>query len=252
MKNEIVIKRIIKKGKHGQNGSSWKVAYADFMTAMMMLFFILWILSSVDEESLGGIGNYFASTVFQESGRKSDKGQVESNKGKNADKKKSMFSKELEMKLGKIGDTVKISENSDNIMITFESNENAKIFNTRSSNPLPILHTAIELVVKEIKGTSYYISIEGHTNGEEFSPNEDYSNWELSTNRANSVRRDFIKLGLDPARIVNISGSADVKPQDFSIPTALHNRRVDLKLLKGKKQVGQNKRNFPNIFGEND
>lgn len=245
MQNNIIIKRIAKKKQHA-HGGMWKVAYADFITAMMVLFLLLWVISSVPEEKLSDLGNYFSPTIFKEKSGKNNSEQKSQN-NKNIHKN-SVLAQQFMSKLRNTGQAIHIAENSEEITITLESEAKKALFANKSSKLLPDLKKDIALIINEIKNTSYYISIVGYTNGMELSPNTNYSNWELSIDRANAVRRALIASGIDSQRIAEVIGRADVDPVDFNSPTSLHNRRIDIKLLKDKKQIGKNKKNTPGVF----
>ncbi len=269
-KRPIIIKKI-KKGGHGHHGGAWKVAYADFVTAMMAFFLLLWLLSSAPKKTLEGIAEYFSPTV----GLKDAVGIGIDGKGANnfagntpgvmpgqtptgqtpdapEDNKSPMESTEDGYLFDKAQQAMKKAFESDPSMREFADNilveqtpEGLKLEVMDSDkNPMFVAGKAelteagmkVMAKMKElIEKLPNFISITGHTDaaagGE--SGKADYSNWELSADRANSARRFLLKAGMEPERPKKVVGMADKDLIDPNDPRAAKNRRVTIILLRG-------------------
>ena len=234
--------------KHSEHGGMWKVAYADFMTAMMVLFLMLWIVNNISEEQLSGLGNYFSPSILKESTEQLDNKAQSMLANKEVKYKISHLTQQLQKRLRKVDKNISVKENDKEIIITIMSTKEKVLFSTKSFQLSSLFNEEINLIVNEIKNTSFYIAIVGHTNGVEIDSNAYYANWELSADRASAVRHTLIKLGLDRQRIFSIIGKADIDPWDVNDPELLQNRRVDIKLLKNEQQIGQHRKNTPGIF----
>ncbi|MBI5468823.1 MAG: OmpA family protein [Deltaproteobacteria bacterium] len=241
----VIIKKKIK-GRHkgGHHGGAWKVAYADFVTAMMALFMVLWLVAVMSIDSKKAISEYFRSyTIFKGTEAGGGKGvsvmkgnpvmlSAESG-GEGA--KSSNAAKTVAIELEKIIDTkltdlkrqVLIFTTDDGVRIEMIDGESDPMFESGKNNLLKNGQKIIEVLSSAFKGIPYNITIEGHTDSYKY-PAENYTNWELAADRANSARRELIKNGLDPARITKVTSFADavpLKPENKYDPA---NRRVSI------------------------
>ncbi|MBI5408218.1 MAG: OmpA family protein [Nitrospirae bacterium] len=241
----LIIKKV-RKGDHGgHHGGSWKVAYADFVTAMMAFFLLLWLITMVSPEKRARVSSYFknfsiytsggssfmekSSELFSESGESSQKALTEFN----TDNVSNIKEMEKELKEGIMG---KLEESKDQVLVdTVEggvriqmTDKDGSLMFERGSNMLS--HKAREIlhvIGQNINNLPNKITIEGHTDALPYA-RSDYSNWELSTERASSARRELEFNGLDPQRIERVSGYADNDPLIKDNPTDPRNRRISI------------------------
>ncbi len=280
----IIIKKI-KKGGHGHHGGAWKIAYADFVTAMMAFFLLMWLLSQASEDQLVGIADYFTPSegVIGESGALSGKGQFddtfesEDNKsdkpggqeltfgsprdGDNDgldEEKLNMLGKELQKSVEEAEDIQDFKENiavemtSDGLLIQISSSKDdppLKLFEHGKSEPSEDLKKILKHIVKLIYYVPNYVSIAGHTDSAPIkNKGANYGNWELSSDRAGAVRRFMINSGLDKDQIARIIGKAAVEPSIPENPRDIKNRRVGITLLKPNVFMPDSKSNSPGGF----
>jgi chemotaxis protein MotB len=239
----IIIKK--KKGHEGHHGGAWKVAYADFVTAMMALFIVLWVLSS-SEEIRQGVAGYFNDPIgFSEKASSIIDGPGDGSDQVSIDIERSL--KEIERKrMAEMGDAIidEISNDdnfvhlADQIEIEFVD-EGMRIEMVESANDVFFqigsahLNGEANKILRNIGGQlnslDNYIVVEGHTDARPFiSGSEEYTNYELSTDRSNAARRALIEGGLDESRIFEIRGYADKMLRDSKNPYSVVNRRISI------------------------
>jgi chemotaxis protein MotB len=225
---------IIKKraSGHGHHGGAWKVAYADFVTAMMALFIVLWLLNTSDKVKKM-VGGYFQDPhgVGRETG--TQMGGV----GDGIPLKKDDLPKlreKLEQAMKKVEDFSKIHQQVQ-IMITPEGlrielmeTQGGFFFQNGSAAATDHGKELLSALAKEIAKAPNHLLIEGHTDAAQYSTKNGYSNWELSADRANSARRLMEEAGLRPEQVSYVRGFADRKLRNPSNPMDPANRRVSL------------------------
>ncbi|MZR31069.1 flagellar motor protein MotB [Sneathiella litorea] len=280
----IIIKKV-KKGGHGAHGGAWKVAYADFVTAMMAFFLLLWLLNVTTTEQKEGLSDYFAPTTASISqsgaggmlGGKSmqTEGAQVSNLGvpsavssitppengrkdesKEEQKTREMEEAELLAKLAEIEeasfeqarekirqaisknpelsglkDHVIIDMTPEGLRIQIVDQFNDSMFENGSAKITPRVRSLIGMIAKSIEELPNSLSISGHTDSSSFNA-RDYSNWELSSDRANASRRALLESGLKPDRIEKVAGRADTDPLISDDPSNPGNRRISIVLLR--------------------
>lgn len=283
----IVIKRI-KKGGHGHHGGAWKVAYADFVTAMMAFFLLLWLLAVATKDQKQGIADYFTPTVgvggemgigfkggremdeegnsrnklsrpgivfgapptvgpiakAPESGeKKTPKVEVDQIQAEEIEKKlEEKRFKEIEekikkaieenQKLSKFKEGLLIDETPEGLRIQLTDLDKISMFELGSSKLKADAEPLLQMLSQVIQQVPNKVSIIGHTDSVTYKNNAEYTNWELSADRANSSRRFFLKTGLPPTRIHKVEGKSDrehLVPED---PKSPKNRRISVILLK--------------------
>lgn len=296
-----IIKKIKKVAGHGHHGGAWKVAYADFVTAMMAFFLLMWLLNATTEEQKRGLSNYFGppgsasgnggsggvlggTTVKSEglyddsvsTGDGTNEGEDEGKKGVTDDSKESIkntsevnemlkvneenSSKAVDQKatdpikkatdrleaenfkdvkdalkqaleqmpeLKELAKHLIIDETPEGLRIQIVDQNKASMFNLGDATPLPQTIKLLEVVAKVITKIPNKISVTGHTDGTQYK-RTDYTNWELSADRANASRRYLEKFGLDPARMIYVTGKADTEPFVKNDPKADQNRRISI------------------------
>lgn len=260
----VIIKKI-KKKQAGGHGGSWKVAYADFVTALMAFFLLLWLLSMVSDEKRAALSEYFQHySVFQESGssavtlkdaRMTDpnfptdssrppdgprgKGQEVLGKKKAkqnltpADEKLvNKIRASIDEKMSGARDQVLVDviEGGIRIQIIDSSEEGAMMFALGSDSPTPKAREILKLVSENIADIPGKIVVEGHTDSAPFKSGQT-TNWELSTSRASAARRELEAFGTDPSRIARVVGYADQELLIPLDPLDQRNRRISIIVL---------------------
>jgi chemotaxis protein MotB len=226
----IIIKR--KGGHGGHHGGAWKVAYADFVTALMALFIVLWLMSSSDNVKKA-VAGYFNDPSGKSNLTGTDhagtadllpltkdniehlKEQLEQKIQNDADLK--TLSKQIEMTVTPEGLRIELLESSTH---TFFDSGSTSL----NSNGQELL----ELLAKQLGGLPNKLSIEGHTDSKPFADDHGYSNWELSVDRANSARRLMRQEGLRLDQVSQVRGYADRRLRMPDKPEDPSNRRISL------------------------
>jgi chemotaxis protein MotB len=226
----IIIK---KKGGHGgHHGGAWKVAYADFVTAMMSLFIVLWLLSSSKpvQEAVGG---YFRDP----SGTADKKGSAVAGAGENFILTKDDMPKlkgQLEDKIREMNDFEKLKNHIDmtvtNEGLRIELSESAAgtFFDSGSTKLNADGHELVIALAQELAKLPNKLSIEGHTDSKPYAATGNYGNWELSSDRANAARRLMQTNGIGPEQITQVRGFADQRLRKSDSPLDSSNRRISI------------------------
>jgi chemotaxis protein MotB len=246
----IVIKK--KSGHGGHHGGAWKVAYADFVTAMMSLFIVLWLMGS-SEKIKKAVAGYFndpkgtgslLGTTMTGTGEtvliasSSDLQQLKERLEKEIKARKDLekLSKQIEITITPEGLRIELLEGKDG---TFYQSGSASL----SDNGQELL----SLLASELKTLPNNLLIEGHTDATQYSNDANYSNWELSADRANSARRLMQNDGVRSDQVTQVRGYADQLLRVKNNPTDPSNRRISILVknqegpmpdLKGAKVVG--------------
>lgn len=232
MEKEQPIIIIRKRKSHGNahHGGAWKVAYADFVTAMMSLFIVLWLVNSSKpiQEAVGG---YFRDPYGAAKKVGTDIGAGEPKKAKEDlnDLKKELL-KALQSVPGfdKLKDQIEITITDEGLRIELLENPKGTFFENGSPQPTDILRSVLKVLAEEAGRLPNPISIEGHTDSKQFTGGNGYSNWELSTDRANAARRLMEAAGLRPGQVVQVRGYADRKLRKPNQPQDASNRRISI------------------------
>jgi chemotaxis protein MotB len=217
----IIIKK--KSGHGGHHGGAWKVAYADFVTAMMALFIVLWLLNS-SVQVRKAISAYFQdpSGTGSHSGSASNKENMTELK----DKLEQAMKKSPEFE--KLKDYIQMSVTGEGLRVEMMESEKGIFFESGSGHPSEVGHELILRLGEELKKLPNDLMIEGYTDAKPFSSGGEYSNWELSTDRANAARKLMEANGLPHGRIVQVRGFADQSLRDKQNPEAPCNRRISV------------------------
>ena len=233
MENDEQIIIIKKKGGHaGHHGGAWKVAYADFVTAMMALFIVLWLMNSSKpvQEAVGG---YFRDPygTAQNSGTK-PAGASETGvfKKEEMTKLKDELKKAMEKmaNFDKLKNRIEMTVTPEGLRIELMEDPKGTFFENGKAQPTPILENLLKVLSSVAGKLPNTISIEGHTDSKPFSDSKIYGNWELSTDRANTARRLMEASGLRPDQVVQVRGYADHNLRKPLQPEDASNRRVTL------------------------
>ena len=224
---------IRKKAAHGgHHGGAWKVAYADFVTAMMALFIVLWLMNS-SVQVRKAISAYFRdpSGTGKFSGSASTGTGEAVSVGKDdmvdlKDKLEQALKKSPEFE--HLKDYVQMSVTGEGLRVELLESERGMFFESGSPSPSANGRELIERLAAELLKLPNQLLIEGHTDAKPFTGRVDYSNWELSTDRANSARRLIVASGIASGRIVQVRGFADQNLRNRENPNDASNRRVSV------------------------
>jgi chemotaxis protein MotB len=241
--NVIIIKKK-GKGHGGAHGGAWKVAYADFVTAMMALFIVLWLLAQTDKELQKEISEYFRTGVF--SGAPSileggsgllDKGfvdtvgdQSEQEVQQNAQAIRQAIQRAIATDAGLAGmqNAVQVTVTADGLLITFTDNSEDLLFDLSSSALKKPLVKVLEGIAPSLANTGYRLRIQGHTDARPFPTGSARSNWSLSFERADQARRVLELKGFPDERLVGVFAHGASAPLDPNEPKAAANRRLSI------------------------
>ena len=225
----IIIK---KKGGHGgHHGGAWKVAYADFVTAMMALFIVLWLLNS-SVQVRKAISAYFVdpSGTGKESGSAAaGTGEAVSVGQDDMSKLKDKLEQALKKSpdIAKLKDYVQMSVTGEGLRVEMLESEKGMFFQSGSADPSDLGKELLTSLTQELNKMPNNLMVEGHTDAKPFNrPN--YSNWELSVDRANAARRLMEAVGLQPGKVIQVRGFADQNLRDPEHPEDAKNRRVSV------------------------
>ena len=263
----IVIKRI-KKVAGGHHGGAWKIAYADFVTAMMAFFLLMWLLGSSTKSQLEGISEYFktplkvalsgGSSVGESSslikGGGTDltrqQGQVQKSTVKDDQKAKKIIKERAELikleglkkkiedaveanpSLKKFANQLLLDITSDGLRIQIVDEQNRPMFASGKAELQPYTKTILREIGKMLNDVENKISLSGHTDGKPFpTGDKGYSNWELSADRANASRRELIVGGMDTSKVLQVIGLSSAVLFDKDAPLNPINRRISIVVM---------------------
>jgi chemotaxis protein MotB len=299
----IIIKKI-KKTEGGHHGGAWKVAYADFVTAMMAFFLLMWLLNATTEKQRSGIADYFdpkipisqssaggvnmfnGDSVFAQnklarnglggSGKQAAAGRDDKQRHEVSESEKNVWSKaqkeetlignkkqeftarktdnaksdvnkdtmsahDIEQEIKKSLEAVNgngltkhlnFKMTDEGLRIDITDGDKSPMFETGSDVPTPKMKKIIAVVGNVLSLLVNKIAITGHTDSSPITGKRNYSNWELSSDRANAARRELLSTGIEEASIKRIEGRADTQPFIEDKPNDLQNRRIGIILLK--------------------
>ncbi len=264
----IIIKRV-KRNIHGHHGGSWKVAFADFATAMMAFFLLLWLIGSTSEEEKEAISGYFHDpSGFSE--KAGSKPAIIGEQGQNAsiikfdniqpetqEVKKELSEEELakrieEQEVARLEllkkELESLVENSDTfkqfkeqvmiditpsgLRIQIVDKDKRPMFDSGSAEPKHYSRSILRGLAGVLKQVPNKLSITGHTDATPYVERDDYGNWELSADRANAARRELLSGGILEKKIARVEGFSSSILFDSENPHNPVNRRIAIIVLK--------------------
>lgn len=280
----IIIKKIKKSGG-GHHGGAWKIAYADFVTAMMAFFLLLWLLNAVSQEQLEGIADYFAPTVSSTSQSGSGEilggttvavdgaledtvsrpsvtmdlpppsagsggeamqdepvqAEVDAEEAKKKAEQEQFDNAEKDLKealetlpeFQQMAQSLMIDNTPEGMRIQIVDQEGLSMFPSGSASMYDHTERVLGLVTEIIKKMPQDIAISGHTDAVPMGGDGTYTNWELSSDRANAARRGLLRLGVPEKRIARVVGKAATEPLLPENPADAKNRRLSIVLMRG-------------------
>jgi chemotaxis protein MotB len=253
MKEAPVVRIVRKKTTHAaHHGGAWKVAYADFVTALMAFFLVMWILG-MDQQLKEEIQSYFndpysssrtmAGISQLSSGGRSpiaagDIGPGAANWHQLAmvaqQERLETVQNELKQELARRPDLSHLRQHVDTtvgasgLKIELIEARDSLFFETGSAELPSAAREALAVIARHLGKLANPVVIEGHTDVRPYSGKADYSNWELSSDRANAARRAMEATGLRPHQVVEVRGYADTQLRDPRHPQSPNNRRVSI------------------------
>jgi chemotaxis protein MotB len=274
-----VIVRRTKKGSHGgHHGGAWKIAYADFVTAMMAFFLLMWLLGSTTRGEKQGIADYFntplsmsmsgqgtggmQSSILNAGGRditSTDKGDGKATQPSNktdksgaqptvalprrsadsadADNLRKLKAKlatfiDQTPKLRAFKDQIRIDITSAGLRIEIVDSLKRPMFASGSAQFEVYAAEILRLISTPLNDVDNRVSITGHTDALTYSHGDQgFSNWELSSERANAARRELIAGGMKESKVIEVRGLADVLPLHKGVLDEPANRRISILLV---------------------
>ena len=264
----VIIKRV-RRGGHATHGGAWKIAYADFVTAMMAFFLLMWLLGSTSEGDRKGIADYFnsplkisllgggtgsgdASHVVKGGGQDLSRtsgqvkhGDIEAPKralnlqALKAEQRRAEITRMEALKkhvedvlaanpkLAAMNNQIRVDMTDDGLRIQIVDDRNRPMFDSGSAVVKPYMRELLAQIGRTLAEVPNRLTLEGHTDAAPYSGGEGgYSNWELSSDRANASRRELIAGGLPAERVLRVQGLASSTPYDETDRYSPANRRI--------------------------
>jgi chemotaxis protein MotB len=276
-----VIKKVRKGGHEGHHGGSWKVAYADFVTAMMAFFLLLWLLAMVSPEKRANVSAYFNEySVFSKAGTavETDRGAgeqyqpfqvmqkqgsssggppapadpskaggaiLETPKEVSAARIQSKLTEIVQARLGDIKDQVIIEAFEGGVRVQLMDKQGQPLYGLGGMDLTEAGKRALGAIAEALKSMDNRIAVEGHTDARGFSTQK-FTNWELSTSRASVARQELERLGVSPDRLIRVAGYAAVDPLVKDDPYDPRNRRISI-LIFDKKSTAAGQAGGPSV-----
>ena len=226
----IVIK---KKSGHGDHhGGAWKVAYADFVTAMMALFIVLWLLNS-SVKVKKAVAGYFNDPRSEQKETGSDNAGDAENlpvDKQNVEKLKERIQKAIQNQkdLEKLAKQIEITITPEGLRIELIEDKSGTFFESGSAKLSPSGQELLGMLAGQLKPLPNHLLLEGHTDAKPYSADAIYTNWELSSDRANAARRLLQQDGVAENRVSQVRGYADQMLRVKNDPLDPSNRRISL------------------------
>ncbi len=273
----IIIKRV-KKGGHGHHGGAWKIAYADFVTAMMAFFLLMWLLGSTTEGDKKGIADYFnsplkiallggsgsgdSSSIIKGGGADLSRSSGQVKQGEIEAKKRTINLQALKAehkraelarlqaikekveevlasnpKLAAMRSQIRLDMTADGLRIQIVDELNRPMFDSGSAVVQPHMRELLREIGTVLAEVPNRLTLEGHTDAQPFAGGErGYSNWELSSDRANASRRELVAGGLPDDHVLRVQGLASSQLFEPTQPASPANRRISIIVMNREAQ----------------
>lgn len=247
----VIIKRVRKKDHGGGHGGSWKVAYADFVTAMMAFFLLLWLITMVSPEKKAKVSHYFRYfSLFEKTGTTMmdmyrvqhpvvgtspvpelvSEDEIQGLAPQAMAQFQQKMSEEIRSTLSEFKDQVMIEGFDGGVRLELLDTEGHPMFPSGGNELTPEGRKILRVLTENLGKNKSKIAIEGHTDAKGFASGRQ-SNWELSTERASAARKELEKNGLAPDRLVRVSGFAATQPLIRENAYDPKNRRISILLF---------------------
>ncbi len=228
----VIVKKVVAGGHHG---GAWKVAYADFVTAMMALFIVLWLMNA-SPEIQKAVSMYFTDPRgFQNQDGTGNIGAKDAHDALLLEKKdmpalKEKLNETLKAmpELGALKDQVDMTVTGDGLRIELVDKEGNSFFQSGAKEMTPSAKAIVSALAAEIGKLENRVVLEGHTDARPYSTSGFYNNWDLSTDRANAARRFMAQHGLRSGQVSQLRGFADQRLRNPKDPLDFSNRRVSI------------------------
>jgi len=234
-KAPIIIIRKKGGGHGGHHGGAWKVAYADFVTAMMAFFLVMWLVSQ-SQDVRAAVASYFKDPgVFDTT---SAAGPIEGGEqapiqqdefaalSEAADRIREEIAKAPE--LSELSDQIEMTVTPEGLRIELVDKEGSSFFNAGSANLLGESQNILSIIARQLGNLENPVTMEGHTDRLPYAPGAAYGNWELSTDRAHAARRAMEVGGIRATQIQSVRGLADTTLRIADNPLDPRNRRISI------------------------
>jgi chemotaxis protein MotB len=248
---QILIVKKKDKGHHGHHGGAWKVAYADFVTAMMAFFLVMWLVGQSPNVK-AAVAGYFRDPGVFETTRSSGvlPGGAEGLKDdavskpipddvKSAQAVLEQAAAHLREALAKVPslkaleDRIEITVTAEGLRIELLETAKNSFFAVGSSDLLPETVQILAVISQELGKLGNPVALEGHTDSRGYADSKGYGNWELSTDRANAARRAMERFGLRAGQINGVRGYANTRLRTPDSPLDARNRRISIVVQNG-------------------
>jgi len=269
----IIVKKV-KKGGHAVHGGAWKIAYADFVTAMMAFFLLMWLLGSTSEGDRKGLSDYFSApikvsmqggsgagasnsilpgggadlTVKSGQLRRGDGTSplqkkmvaeaVKAEVAKQDAQKLAALSSKISavisgnQKLAEFSSQIKLDSTPDGLQIQIVDDLKRPMFDSGSAVVKPYMRDILREIGAALNGVENKISLDGHTDRAPYSNAErGYSNWELSSDRANASRRELVAAGMPDDKLARVVGLSSSILLNEANPLSPSNRRISITVM---------------------
>jgi chemotaxis protein MotB len=240
----IIIIKKKKHGHHGHHGGAWKVAYADFVTAMMAFFLVMWIVGQ-SASVKGAVAMYFRDPGAFEAGRRggvlpgAEMGITAGEQSPAVDTRDAIATlehaaEELRRTLegmpefSNLKDRIQIELTPEGLRIELLEGANDGFFEVGSSGLKPDGIKLLVIIATQLGKLQNQVAIDGHTDSRPYVSTDAFSNWELSTDRANAARRVMQQSGLGPHQLEGVRGYADTRIRFRENPLDSRNRRISI------------------------
>ena len=248
-KAQVIIIKKPRRGHHGHHGGAWKVAYADFVTAMMAFFLVMWIVGQ-SKAVKAGVAGYFRNPGILEQER-SNGILPGSTTGINPDSPPELkvvppeepaedtatlerSAQRIRDMLAKLPDwqnlqgQIKVTATSEGLRIELVDSSSTTFFDSSSAVLKPATERILGVIARELGALGKPVVLEGHTDSVPYSKGQQYTNWELSADRANAARRQMERAGLASELVRAVRGFADKQLANPGEPKDAANRRVSI------------------------
>jgi chemotaxis protein MotB len=230
-KNQIIIVKKAK-GHGGHHGGAWKVAYADFVTAMMSLFIVLWLLNT-SEHVRKAVAGYFNDPLGRSTMNGTERAGDASNSavsGDNIEQLKERMERTLTQAkdFKTLSKQIEMTVTPEGLRIELLESKNGTFFDSGSANLNANGREILGALAGQLRSVPNRLSIEGHTDSQPYSTNSSYGNWELSSDRANAARRILQDTGVRGDQVSQVRGYADQRLRLPKNPLDPSNRRISL------------------------
>jgi chemotaxis protein MotB len=270
----IIIKRVKKGGHRAHHGGAWKIAYADFVTAMMAFFLLMWLLGSTTKGDLNGISDYFntplkvamsggsgagdANSIIKGGGNDLTRVTGQVRNGSEPEKRSMMKAAKAEIeraervqleklkqkveamlvgnpKIAAFKSQIKLDITNEGLRIQIIDDRNRPMFDIGSARLQSYTRDILQEIGRVLAEGEQKLSLAGHTDATPYGGGEKgYSNWELSSERANASRRELMLAGIDEGKIVRVVGLASSVQLNKEDPRDPTNRRISIVVLNSK------------------